>query len=52
MDEIVKDKIGQIKLFGDSNIPDNLKDFTMLEAKQKIIKLNNQNANEEFDMDI
>ena len=52
MDEIVKDKIGQIKLFGDSNIPDNLKDFTMLEAKQKIIKLNNQNANEEFDMDL
>ena len=24
----------------------------MLEAKQKIIKLNNQNANEEFDMDL
>ena len=43
LNEIIKNKIGQIKLYGNSEIPDNLKDFSEIIPKLRLIKINDKN---------
>ena len=51
LDAIIKDKIGQIRLFKETIIPDGLKDASKLPTKSKIIQINNKEKELDYQME-